>query len=72
MIRDKTVHINIIGGMNMITSINYRTLKRICTLEHIPLIDPKLRGYNYLCISDDDLKKFITTFTSKGYEVTFV
>ena len=72
MIKNKSVHINIIGGMNMITMINYRTLKRICALEGIHLIDPHIRGYNYLTIEDKELKHFITAFTSKGYEVIFV
>lgn len=72
MIRDKSVHINVIAGMYMITSINYRTLKRICSLEGIHLCDPQIRGYNYLAIDPCNLELFITTFTSKGYEVIFL
>ena len=72
MIRDKSIHINIIGGMYMITSINYRTLKRICALENIHLIDPHIRGYNYLAIDPCTLELFITTFVQKGYEVVFL
>ena len=72
MIRNKSVRINIIGGMYMITSINYRTLKRICALENIHLIDPQIRGYNYLAIDPCTLELFITTFVQKGYEVIFL
>lgn len=72
MIKNKSIHINIIAGMYMITSINYRTLKRICALENIHLIDPQIRGYNYLAIDSCNLEHFITTFTSKGYEVIFL
>jgi hypothetical protein len=72
MNRDKAIHINIIGGMYMITSINYRTLKRICALENIHLIDPHIRGYNYLAIDPCTLEHFITTFVQKGYEVIFL
>ena len=66
MIRDKSIHINVIGGMYMITSINYRTLKRICALENIHLIDPQIRGYNYLAIDPCCLENFITTFIIAG------
>lgn len=72
MIRNKSIHINIIGGMYMITSFNYRTLKRICALENIHLIDPHIRGYNYLAIDSSTLEQFITTFVQKGYEVIFL
>lgn len=72
MFKDKSVHINKVGGMYMITLINQRTLKHICKLYGIRLIDPQIRGYKCLALNPDDIHLFISAFIENGYEVIFV
>lgn len=72
MFKDKSVHINKVGGMYMITLINQRTLKHICKLYNIRLIDPQIRGYRCLALNPDDIHLFISAFIENGYEVIFL
>lgn len=72
MFKDKAIFINKVGGAYMIMQISQRTLKHICKLYNIRLIDPQIRGYRCLALNPDDIHLFISAFTENGYEVIFL
>ncbi len=72
MVRDKKVIMTLINTQCYISSINNRTLQRICALNHVPLNKSTLRGYNNYYIEFTDLPKFISVFTRKEYSVEFI
>lgn len=71
MFKGKTIIVNKVGGSYMIMKISQRTLKHICKLYGIRLIDPQIRGYRCVALNPDDIHLFISAFTENGYEVIF-